>query len=138
MIKKFFVIAAAIFFAVSCRAEAEMLKITVGEKILIAELEDNDTARDFARKLPVTLKMQNLYGREMCYRYGAGGLKNSATRSDGYEVGDLAYWPPRGSFVILYKQNGEHFERVHLGRIVRGDLKIFDGAGDLSIKFELQ
>lgn len=117
-------------------SKALKLKITAGDKILFATLEDNPTVRDFIKKLPATLPMENLYGREMCYLYGAGALAESATRSDGYEVGDLIYWLPRGSFVILYKQNGELFERVQLGHI-DGDLNFFDGGGDMEITFEL-
>ena len=112
------------------------LKITACDRILFATLEDNATTQDFIKKLPATLFMKNLYGREMCYRYGAGGLAEDATRSDAYEVGDIIYWPPGGSFVILYKQNGELFERVQMGH-VDGDLNFFDGAGDMEIKFEL-
>ena len=112
------------------------LKITVGDKVMMARLEDNPTTRAFVDKLPTTLHMENLYGREMCYRYGKGGLTESATRSDRYEVGDIVYWPPRGSFVILYKQNGEEFERVQLGHI-DGDVSMFEGNGDMDVKFEL-
>lgn len=112
------------------------LKITVGDKVMLARLEDNPTTRAFVDKLPTTLHMENLYGREMCYRYGKGGLTESATRSDRYEVGDIVYWPPRGSFVILYKQNGEEFERVQLGHI-DGDVSMFEGNGDMDVKFEL-
>ncbi|MBQ7705034.1 MAG: hypothetical protein IJT73_06390 [Selenomonadaceae bacterium] len=112
------------------------LKITVGDKILFATLEDNATVKDFVSKLPTTLKMENLYGREMCYRYGAGGLAESATRADRYEIGDIVYWKPRGSFVILYKQNGEEFERVQLGHIQSG-VEIFNGLGTTEIKFEI-
>ena len=112
------------------------LKITAGDKVLFATLEDNATVRDFIKKLPTTLPMENLYGREMCYRYGAGALAEAKTRSDGYEVGDIIYWKPLGSFVILYKQNGELFERVQMGH-VDGDLNFFDGGGDMEITFEL-
>ena len=112
------------------------LKITAGDKVLFATLEDNATVRDFIKKLPTTLPMENLYGREMCYRYGAGALAEAKTRSDGYEVGDIIYWKPLGSFVILYKQIGELFERVQLGHI-DGDLNFLDGGGDMEITFEL-
>ncbi len=116
---------------------AQRLKITVGDKILFATLEDNATTQDFIKKLPTTLKMENLYEREMCYRYGAGGLAESATRDDRYEVGDIIYWKPRGSFVILYKQNGEEFERVQLGHI-DSDVEFFESLGTTEIKFELE
>ena len=111
-------------------------KITVGDKVFYATLEDNATTKAFVDKLPATLHMENLYGREMCYRYGAGGLAEAKTRNDRYEVGDIVYWPPRGSLVILYKQNGEEFERVQLGHI-DGDVSFFSGSGDAQVKFEL-
>ena len=38
----------------------------------------------------------------------------------GYEVGEIVYWPPRHSFVILYAQNGEHFDMQPIGRIEKG------------------
>ena len=145
--KKFWLIICAALLMTGCGTSAAVqvdkpaekvlqLKITAGDKILFATLEDNATTQDFIKKLPATLLMKNLYGREMCYRYGAGALAEASTRSDGYEVGDIIYWKPAGSFVILYKQNGEIFERVQMGH-VDGDLSFFDGAGDMEIKFEL-
>ena len=103
------------------------LKITVGNKILYAAL---------LKKMPMTLTMQNLYGREMCYRFGAGSLPTEHLRSDRYEVGDIVYWAPRGSFVILYKQNGEEFERQQIGHIDSGT-DIFNGSGDEKVSFEI-
>lgn len=79
--------------------------------------------------------MLDLYGREMCYRF-PDELPTDSLRSDGYAVGDLAYWPLRHSFVILYKQNGEEFTRQHIGHIDSG-VDIFDGMGDVNVTFEL-
>ena len=117
-------------------AETLRLKITAGGRELAAVLEDNAASRAFAAMLPLTLPMENLYEREMCHRFGAGALPDGETRSDGYAVGDIAYWPPRGSLVILYAQNGERFERVHLGHI-DGGAEIFRSMGDADVTFEL-
>lgn len=116
--------------------KGQKLKITVGNKEITATLEDNAATRALIKKLPMTLPMQNLYSREMCYRYGAGGLPTASLRSDRYEVGDIVYWPPRGSLVILYAQNGEQFERQQLGHIDNG-VDIFNQSGDVDVKFEL-
>lgn len=35
-------------------------------------------------------------------------------------MGEIVYWPPRHSFVILYAQNGEHFDMQPIGRIEKG------------------
>lgn len=116
--------------------ENMQIKITVGETELYATLEDNATTRALMEQMPMTLLMSDLYGREMCYRYGAGTLPTDGLRSDGYAVGDIAYWPPRGSLVILYAQNGEQFERQHLGHIDSG-VEVFETTGDADVTFEV-
>ena len=110
------------------------IKLTVNGKTLTATLEDNPTSRAFVAKLPLTLQMMDLYGREMCYRFDEA-LPTGKLTSSNYKVGDLAYWPPRHSFVILYEQNGERFQRQHLGRVDSG-VEIFNGIGDVDVLFE--
>lgn len=112
------------------------VKITVNGESMYAVLEDNATTRAIVAQMPVTLPMMDLYGREMCYRYGAYALPTENMRSDRYEVGDIAYWTPGGSLVILYEQNGERFERQHLGHIESG-VEIFENTGDVNVTFEL-
>lgn len=114
----------------------KQIKITVGQEELYATLEDNATTAALLEQMPLTLLMEDLYGREMCYRFGADTLPYEETRSDGYEIGDIAYWPPRGSFVILYEQNGEQFERVHLGHIDEG-VEVFKTTGSTEVTFEV-
>ena len=112
------------------------VKITVGDTQLYATLENNATTKALVEQMPLTLSMQDLYDREMCYRFGANALPTDSLRSDGYAVGDIAYWPPRGSLVILYAQNGEKFERAHLGHIDSG-VELFENTGDIDVTFEL-
>lgn len=112
------------------------IKITVGDTELFATLADNATTQAIIGQMPMTLPMMDLYGREMCYRYGAYALPTDNLQSDGYEVGDIAYWAPGGSLVILYKQNGEQFERQHLGHIDSG-VEVFENTGDADVTFEV-
>ena len=56
-------------------------------------------------------------------------------RNDSYEVGDIIYWPTAGSFVILYRQNGEQFSRQHLGHIESG-VEVFETTGNTDVTFE--
>lgn len=111
------------------------MKITVGNTMLIADMYDNSTSNAIKEMLPMSLSMMDLYGREMCYRF-PNALPTDNEVSTGYELGELAYWSPRHSFVILYKQNGERFSRQVLGKI-RSGYEIFDGIGDTTITFEL-
>ena len=120
----------------AAKMQGKVIKITVGDKQLRATLEDNAATRALMQKMPMTLNMENLYAREMCYRYGQGGLPTDKLRSDNYQVGDIAYWPPRGSLVILYAQNGEQFERQQIGHIDKG-VEIFNNSGTQNVTFEL-
>ena len=52
--------------------EEMVIKITAGKHSISAILYDNAAGRAFWDKLPLTLPMLNLYGREMCYRFGGG------------------------------------------------------------------
>ena len=110
------------------------MKITVGSHTLTATLEDNATAQAFAAKLPIALPMMDLYGREMCYRF-PDALPAEGAQTRGYEVGEIVYYPPMHSFVIMYAQNGERFQMQSIGR-VEGNVSIFNGIGDVDVKFE--
>lgn len=111
------------------------IKITADGHELTAVMEDNAASRAFMEKLPMTLPMLDLYGREMCYRFDEA-LPTDSLTSSGYVVGDLAYWPPRHSLVILYEQNGEHFERQHLGHINSG-VEVFRNIGNVNVTFDI-
>lgn len=115
--------------------EEMRITITAGEHTISAVLYDNAAGRALWDKLPLTLPMMNLYGREMCYRFGAGGLPEEDAADTGYEIGDISYWPPAGSLVILYKQNGEVFEQQPIGH-TDDDISFFDGMEDTDVTFE--
>ena len=116
-------------------ADRMLITITAGDHGITATLYDNPAGRTLWDKLPMTLPMMNLYGREMCYRFGAGGLPDDDAADTGYEIGDISYWPPAGSLVILYKQNGEIFEQQPIGH-TEDDVSFFDGMPDTDVTFE--
>lgn len=117
---------------------AVQMRITVGDQVLTAALEDNATARAITERLPMTLPMMDLYGREMCYRFDEELPANEA-RVTGSEVGDIIYWRPRHSFVILYHQDGARFEMQKVGHINADAAMIEElfGHGDVNITYEL-
>lgn len=121
------------------RGEKEKMSILirVEGKELSAVLENNAATRALIKKLPMTVMMKDLYAREMCYRMGPGALPTENLRSDRYEVGDIIYWAPGGSLVILYEQNGEEFTRQQLGHIDKG-VEFFKTTGDVNVTFEIK
>lgn len=126
-------ILALIVMAGSSHAADMRIIITVGGKTLHATLEDNPASRALYDRLPLTLMMDDLYDREMCYHL-EDALPASRQVSDGYRVGDIIYWPPRKSLVILYRQNGERFSRQYLGHIDEG-VEMFESTGDIEVTF---
>lgn len=120
----------------STTEEKRKIAIIVGDVKLTAVMEMNETAKTIMQKMPMTIPMEDLYDREMCYHYGEGAFLYHETRADGYQTGDLIYWPPMGSFVILYHQNGEQFERVQLGHIDSG-AEVFETTGSTRVTFEV-
>lgn len=111
------------------------IKITVNGKELIAVLENNATSRALLDILPIKLQMIDLYGREMCYRFDRD-LPTDNIRNTSYEVGDIIYYPPRRSFVIMYKQNGERFSMQKIGKIISG-VEVFNSTGDVEVSFDI-
>jgi hypothetical protein len=111
------------------------IKITVGNTAMTATLLDNPTTRALIAKLPLTIPMQDLYSREMCYRF-PDELPTDNVQTTSYEIGEIIYWPPRHSLVIMYAQNGEKFSMQKIGRIDSG-VEIFKNTGNMNVKFEV-
>lgn len=115
-----------------------LVEIIVNNDIrLTAQFADNVTTRELISRMPFTINMDNLYSREMCHRYGRGGLPIDDAKDRSYKVGDISYWPPMGSLVILYKQNGEIFEQQPIGH-VDSDVNFFSKLGSSQITFRVK
>lgn len=115
-----------------------LVEISVNDDVkLTAQFEDNVTTRELISRMPFTIEMDNLYAREMCHRYGRGGLPTDQACDRGYQVGDISYWPPMGSLVILYKQNGEIFEQQPIGHI-DNDVSFFSRLGSAKVTFQVK
>lgn len=111
------------------------IDIRVGNHSFSAVLYNNATVRALVKCLPVTLAFKNLYNREMCYRFPEALPVDKATVS-GYEVGDIVYYPPMHSLVIMYAQDGERFSMQKLGRI-KTDIRFFRNMKNAEIHMDL-
>jgi hypothetical protein len=88
------------------RATNMKIKIGIADKVVIATVADNATARDFVSLLPLSMSMNDLFGRE---KYGdlPKALSENGPRKNKYEVGEIAYWSPDRQFAVYYHQDGE-------------------------------
>ncbi|MCM1514752.1 MAG: cyclophilin-like fold protein [Anaeroplasma bactoclasticum] len=117
------------------KSDMTRIKITFGNSKVYANFYDNATTRALFEQFPLELDMMDLYGREMCYRF-AEALPTDNAKTRGYEVGEIVYYPPMHSFVIMYEQNGEHFQMQSLG-MIDGSVNIFKTIGDIKMRFEI-
>lgn len=101
-----------------------------------ASLEDNATTTALRQRLPLTLRMQNRYGRELVHRL-ADPLPAQEAGTRSYTVGQIAYWTPLCSFVLFYAQNGEVIDNLQPVGHVDGSSDVFADLGDIDITFDL-
>ncbi|MDT8899712.1 cyclophilin-like fold protein [Anaeroselena agilis] len=112
------------------------IRVTVDGDVLTATLIDNATTRSLIDMFPLTVRMADLYSREMCYHFPDPLPADEAQRS-GYEVGDLSYWTPGRSLVIFYKQNGEVISNLQKIGHFDSSVGMFEKTGDVDVRFEL-
>ncbi|MFJ9380916.1 cyclophilin-like fold protein [Streptomyces sp. NPDC101455] len=98
------------------------IRLTAEETVLEATLDDNRTAHDFASLLPLTLRMNDLRGRE---KYGRlpRPLTGVGPRRHEFETGDIVYWSPGPDVAFFYAHEGPSVPDpgiVLLGRIDSG------------------
>ncbi len=135
--------AACCFMAVgsACPQAAETSNAThkviieIGSQKWQAEFADNATARALIQRMPFEVPMQDLYARELCYRF-PDALPANEINHRGYDVGEIIYWAPRHSFVIMYAQNGEEFDMQGIGQI-SGDVSRMGTGRTVNVRFSL-
>jgi hypothetical protein len=114
------------------------ININIGGKIVTATLDDNATARDFASVLPLTLSMNDLFGRE---KYGdlPKALSENGPRKNRYEVGDIAYWSPDHQVAVYYSQDGESVPSPGIIAIAKidGGAEAFNVRGAVKVTIEV-
>lgn len=78
----------------------QTIRITIGDTVFPAELNDTRTARQIAAALPLEGQAHR-WGDELYILTDLPGDAAEADR-DVLEVGDLAYWPPGGALCIFW------------------------------------
>ena len=114
------------------------IRLTAGDTVLNATLDDNATARDFASLLPLTLRMDDLFKREK-YGHLHRSLTAGGKPQHSYEIGNIAYWSPGPDIAIFYHHDGQSIPApgiVILAHITAGAdaFKTYDGTVDVTIE----
>lgn len=115
--------------------QAEDLRIIIAIKgrNLFATLEDNPASRMLYQLMPITVKMRNVYQREMSCTL-PGRLPITKLSATSCKIGDIIYLPHRNSLAVIYRQSAEKFRRQNLGHIDSG-AEVFAKLGDTDVTF---
>ena len=122
-----------LLLAGNVHAEDMRIIIAIKGRNLFATLEDNPASRMLYELMPITLKMKNVYQREMSYTLPAK-LPVQKLSANDYRAGDIIYWPHRNSIAIIYKHNGEKFRRQNIGHIDSG-VEVFRNITETDVTF---
>ena len=113
------------------------IRIIAGNKVVTATLVDNPTTQDFVSLLPLTLTMNDLFGREK-FGHLPRAISTDGKRTHTYEVGDVAYWSPGPDVAIYYRQDNEKIPPpgiIVIGKIDSG-VEALDVPGSVRVTFE--
>jgi len=109
--------------------------VKVGDKALTATLIDSKTAKDLVSLLPLTLTMNDLFGREK-FGHLPRPISTDGKRTHTYEVGDIAYWSPGPDVAIYYRHDGEKIPNpgiIVIGKLDPG-VEAFHVPGSVEVK----
>ena len=111
------------------------IKISVGAKTFTATLEDNPSARAFAKNLPLEVVMNELNGNEK-YFYLDSDLPSNSEHVGKIHAGDLMLFGSN-CVVIFYKEFSTSYSYTRLGKLEdAADLEKILGAGNVRVEFE--
>ena len=114
------------------------ISLTFRDKTLTATLNDHETARDFVSLLPLTLTMNDLFGREK-YGHLPRAISGGGKRQFTYGVGQLVYWSPGPDVAIYYKDDREKIPSpgiIVIGQ-VDADIELLNQPGSVKVTIEL-
>jgi hypothetical protein len=118
----------------------DSMKITlkIGDRAITATLIACKTAQNFVSLLPLTLTMNDLFGREK-FAHLPQAISTEGKRTHTYEVGDIAYWSPGPDVAIYYQHDGEKIPEpgiIVIGKLDSG-VDAFNVPGSVEVKIEL-
>jgi hypothetical protein len=114
------------------------IRLKVEDKLITATLTDSKTAQDFVSLFPLTLTMNDLFGREK-YGHLPRAISDEGKRTRTYEVGDIVYWSPGPDVAIYYRHDGQAIPApgiIVIGKIESG-VEALNVPGSVRVTVEL-
>ena len=111
------------------------LKLTIGEKILIATMVDNPTTRDFLTLLPLSLTLTDYNSTEKISELPKKLSLKSAPEGYKPSIGDITLYAPWGNLAMFYKDFSYSTGLILLGKIDSG-VETLEAAGPIKAMIE--
>jgi hypothetical protein len=115
---------------------AQKIRITVGEEVLTATLNDSKTSLDFLSLLPLTLTLEDYEATEKISMLPRKLTAQGAPAASDPTIGDIAYYAPWGNLAIYYKDFESSPGLIVLGKL-DGDLEALRGPGPVEATIEV-
>ncbi|MDO4272123.1 MAG: cyclophilin-like fold protein [Eubacteriales bacterium] len=105
------------------------IRMTAGDTVITATLDNSETTQAFLDTLPRTLTMNHYGGREYYGRMES--LPENGEEIADFENGDVTYFPAGPSFTVFFagEDSSDQDGLIRMGKIT-SDLSVFDTLGD--------
>src|SRR5881296_3930126 len=113
------------------------IRLKVEDKVMTATLSDSETTRDFVSLLPLTLTMNDLFGREK-FGHLPRAIAEGGKRTRTYEVGQVFYWSPGPVVAIFYRHDRQSIPSpgiIVIGKLDSG-VETLDVPGSVKVTIE--
>lgn len=108
------------------------ISINVNDMIFTATLENNETTKEFIRRLPLHIEMQELNGNEKYY-YFEEDLPSNSSQIGRIENGDIMLYGT-DCLVIFYESFSTPYSYTRIGKIDNPDeLEDILGSGSIQV-----
>ncbi len=118
------------------QVDSVKIRIIIGGEVLLATLDDNASARDFASLLPLSVTLEDYAKTEKIVDLPKRLDISDAPAGIDPAVGDITYYAPWGNLAIFYRDFGYAKGLVKLGAIDSGVGALGRG-GSLAATIEL-
>ena len=120
------------------RATSEtLLRVIIGDAILLGRLWNNATARDLIAQLPLTLTFRDFNGVEKLAQLPRKLSMDGVPAGDDASPRDIGYYNPSGNLVFYYDDVGYFTGIVRLGQFDSSIDAIASQTGDFTARIEL-
>ena len=108
------------------------ISININDTLFTATLENNETTKEFIRRLPLHVEMQELNGNEKYY-YFEEDLPSNSSRVGRIEKGDIMLYGT-DCLVIFYESFSTPYSYTRIGKIANPDgLENILGSGSIQV-----